>query len=153
MVSFLFFRQCDFASYIDQFKFVASLDYASMANNFVREGLVLGLDLKPVMDSINEIYSKAETCAKDKAKAAAKIREENEAIFNPENDAEFDPFADFDPFESEVADFEADAMVEDILNDFSDCVPLVDKFTIGEISGKFFVNFFDTALNPEFTPQ
>lgn len=52
-------RQCEFDSYIDQFKMMASLDWSSFANHLTREALVLALDLSPMLDKLNEIKAEA----------------------------------------------------------------------------------------------
>lgn len=46
---------CDINGIIDQFKSMASLDYASMANHLGRETLVLALDLPKSLSEIKSL--------------------------------------------------------------------------------------------------
>lgn len=65
--------------------------------------------------------------------------------------ADEDPFASFDPLASDLDAFEADvdeAAVQELLQDATDCISAVDRFTMGEIAGQYFVKFFDSALKP-----
>ena len=69
--SFVTYEMCDTSSIIDQAKNMASLDYASMADNFVREGLVVFLDSPEVREQMAAVRE-AGTCLSVVAKDAAK---------------------------------------------------------------------------------
>jgi len=75
---------CDVASIVDQFKGMASLDYAALSNNLTREILVMALESPEMFDAISDIVEAskciAETVSTDDSNAG-EDGEENWNIF------------------------------------------------------------------------
>jgi len=129
---------CEYASVIDQFKDMFSLDYASLANNFTREALVGALDFKPALDEIKSLRKAATDCLDAKKhwaelEAYEMAKEAGEEAWEDNTDST----DEWNMFNIDLGALQAEAR---------DCVPKIDKFTIGEIGGNMFAKFFDNAL-------
>ena len=172
------FEMCEYNKIIDQVKNMAGLDYASMADNLVREALVLITESPEAMAQINSLKAAGE-CA---IKVAKEVQEEVEGLIEDfeeatgNGDGEFEEDwgeeenkggegsenwgeenqggkNDDEQFESFQADPEeiveaAEEFAEDVLNDLEECINVVDMYTVGEISGKLFSDFFNSQIKP-----
>jgi hypothetical protein len=68
------YEMCDFGTIIDQIKLMASLDWSSLADNVVRETMVLAIDLPEALTEIDTIVEAGkclETVAVDTVDSAA----------------------------------------------------------------------------------
>lgn len=67
------YEMCDFGTILDQFKLMTSLDWSSLADNVVRQTLVLAIDLPESLDLMTQIEDagKCATRAANDAAAAA----------------------------------------------------------------------------------
>ena len=113
---------CEIPLYIDQFKSMASLDYASISDNLTRELLVIMIEMPEARGAIMSLKEAAE-CSQ-KAVDEGALEEENVE----------------DAFTTFAADEESTSIDE--------CLGLVDKYTVGQIGGRLFVRFFNTELQP-----
>ncbi len=64
------YEMCDFGTITDQFKLMTSLDWSSLADNVVRETMVLAIELPETLDLQNQI-EEAGKCLQDTANDAA----------------------------------------------------------------------------------
>ena len=64
------YEMCDFGTILDQFKLMTSLDWSSLADNVVRQTLVLAIDLPESLDLMTQIED-AGKCATRAANEAA----------------------------------------------------------------------------------
>lgn len=134
---FVNFEMCEIALIIDQFKMMASLDWASVGDNLTREILVIAVENPKARKEMMKVQDAA-VCAQGEYKDYQKENENGEG-----SDDEFEEWGeDGDPSLSFAADAgeAASAGVE--------CFALVDRFTIGEISGNLFSSFFNNELKP-----
>jgi len=122
------YEMCEIPLYIDQFKNMASLDYASISDNLTREILVIMLEMPEARGAIGSLKEAAE-CGK-------KYAEENDIEAEDASGAT----EDFDDWSSFAADGESTSIDE--------CLGLVDKYTVGQIAGRLTVRLFNTELQP-----
>jgi len=137
------FEMCEFGSIVNSWKNMAGLDYASIVDTATRQLLVIMVDSPEARTEIGKMKGAAE-CAKNAkddydaevAKDEKKKKEEEEwEEFGNENSGD-------DNFDSLAADPEAAA------REAGKCFDAVDRYAIGEISGKIFAHFFNNELKP-----
>ena len=137
------FEMCEFGSIVNSWKNMAGLDFASIVDTVTRQLLVIMIDSPEARTEIGKMKGAAE-CAKSakddydaevKKDEKKKAEEEEWEEFGKENsgDNNFDSFA---------ADPEAAA------REAAKCFDTVDRYAIGEISGKIFAHFFNNELKP-----
>lgn len=126
---------CDVNTVVNQFKQMASLDWAAMANHLTREILVLSIDLPKDLQTIKSLKSVV-TCDSLKKKAA-KAAEKEDAEDEEEN--EEDLWGVF------TADIDYSQLS---LADIGDCVAGVDKWEIGKTVGNLLTRVFARELKP-----
>ena len=164
------FEMCEFEKIVAMVKNNASLDYASIAETSSRFILVLMLESPEARDEIMKMRAAGE-CAKKvkedydrKAEQERKRKEEEEkkrkeeeewqefgngdqpppdsSTWDSDDDQDFSFLADADVFNSEGPDAEASARAA------ASCFDAVNRYTIGEISGKLFAHLFNNELKP-----
>lgn len=121
--------------YIDQFKNMAGLDYAAIADNLSREILVLSLEMPKTLDQIKAIGLNAAKSCPPKKNPKQQPKPKTDKKDPPKKKKE----------ENDVNNFSADA-TPDVSK--IPCVPLIDNYTIGELGGKLFSSFFNTKIQP-----
>ena len=129
---------CQVATIVDQYKGMASLDYASMSNTLTRELLVIALESPEAFNQVRAIAEAAQCSAKA---ISASDEEEGEGEGDAEEEEEPDAFSIF-VSDEEIADAQAKA---DAVNE---CTGDVDRWSTGKIFGRLFARFFDQELKP-----
>merc|ERR1712003_298962 len=119
----------------DQFKGMASLDYASMSNTLTRELLVIALESPEAFEQVRAIAEAAQCSAK--AVNASGAEEEEEDDVNTGDEA-WNVFVS----DEDIADAQAKA------DAVSECTGDLDRWTTGKILGRLFARFFDQELKP-----
>ena len=135
------YEMCEFGTILDQFKLMASLDYASLADNVTRMVSTLAITMPETFDMMDQVYAAGEcafTVAKDQA---AQVQQQVENVddqweeFGTDEDGktqEGDPSF----WQASLNDFAADkdTAVEQGLQ----CMSLINEYELGEMSGKLF---------------
>jgi len=128
---------CQVATIVDQFKGMASLDYASASNTLTREILVIATESPEAFNQVRAIADAAK-CSAKAVKSATDEGEDEDADEEAEEAAAWDVFvSDEDIANAEAA---ADAV--------SECTGDLDRWTTGKIFGRLFARFFDQELKP-----
>lgn len=127
-------EMCNLSAIFGQFKSMAGGDMASIANNATRELMVIAFESPEAFETIMEVKKAAE-CTKD---AYDEINEEGEEGQEGERGDE----ANWDNWQSDVDNGKATAAAA------QDCFGAVDRWEIGNISGRLFGSFFDNELQP-----
>lgn len=128
------YEMCEVALILDQFKSMASLDWASVGDNLTRELMVIAVENPKAREEMKKV--------KDGAQCAQKVAEDYQAAQAEEENG--DDFEEWD--DDSTLNFAADP--EATASAAVDCFALVDRFTIGEISGNLFASFFNNELKP-----
>ena len=130
---------CNAPLYLTQFQNMLGLDYASIADNLTRELLVIVLTMPEAREQIKEIRNAAK-CIK---KAIPEdLGDDFQDIEEEDEEEEEDTSGGFD-----WSNFSADEISE-TADAVKDCTSAIDKYSIGEISGRLFVELFNTELQP-----
>lgn len=127
-------EMCQVATIVDQFKGMASLDYASMSNTLTRELLVIALESPEAFEQVRAIAEAAQCSAKAINASEDGEGEDEEA----EEEAAWSTFVS----DEDIADAQAKA------DAVADCTGDLDRWTTGKIFGRLFARFFDQELKP-----
>jgi len=129
-------EMCDVAAIFGQFKGMIGGDWAAIADNLSREVLVIVLEMPDGFKLLNQIIE-ASTCAGAAVAEATSGGDEGSSTKGEEKkDGEF-----WDQFQSDGLEKAAEAAAA-----AADCFKNVDRWSMGEISGKLFAKFFDNEL-------
>ena len=127
---------CQVATIVDQFKGMASLDYASASNTLTREILVIATESPEAFQQVRAIA--------DAAKCSAKAVKEATGEEDEDADEEAEEAAAWDVFVSDEDIANAEAAADAV----SECTGDLDRWTTGKIFGRLFARFFDQELKP-----
>lgn len=130
-------EMCDVAAIFGQFKGMIGGDWAAIADNLSREVLVIVLEMPDGFALMSQIAEASACAATAVADATGGDGEGSEGSSTEKGD---DP-AFWDAFNSDALDNAAEAAAA-----AADCFKNVDRWSIGEISGKLFAKFFDNEL-------
>ena len=122
---------CQGAAILNQFKNMASLDYASIADNLTRELMVIFIESPEDRKTIRQIYE-AGNCAKGVA--------EDSGVLEESGDGEGDNFDEWD------STFNKDVDYADTASKAASCTDNVDRYSVGKISGRLFAKFWANEL-------
>ena len=133
------YEMCEFNGIIDQAKQMASLDWASVADNASRQLLVIVVDMPDGFALMNQLIDAA-TCS------AAVVTEVIADDGGSTDDSTTTTGGDDGFSEDSTWSFNTD--IGAAVGQVADCFAAVDKFALGEISGKLFSNFFNSEIKP-----
>ena len=156
------FEMCEFEKIISMVKNNLSLDYASIAETSSRFLMVLMIESPEARNEIMKVRKAAECAQKvkeDYDKAAAEEEKKNggdedwqefggdqpppdSSTWDSDDNQDFSFLADSDILASDGPDAEASARAA------ASCFDDVNRFTIGEVSGKLFAHLFNNELKP-----
>lgn len=108
---------------------MASLDYASIADNLTRELMVIFVESPEDRETIRQIYE-AGNCAKGVAEESGVLEESGEDDSFDEWDSTFNTEVDYADTASKAAA----------------CTDNVDRYSVGKISGRLFAKFWANEL-------
>lgn len=126
---------CEVAGILSQFKSMAGVDPAAIADNLTRELLVIFLDSPEDRKAIKDIY--------EAGKCAAEVAVESGFIEGEEADGEDDGGANPADWDSFAADTED---IKEAGTKALACTDNVDRYSVGKISGRLFAKFFASEL-------
>ena len=133
------YEMCELGLILDQFAGMASLDYAAIGDNTTRYLGVILYESPEARDEMVKMRSAA-VCAKG-------VADDYQAASAEEEGDDFEEWDGDDTTDTDSSlNFAADP--EDSAKAGVECFALVDRFVIGEISGKLFSNFFNNQLKP-----
>ena len=135
------YEMCEIGGILDQVKGMAGLDYAAIGDNLTRELLVLAVEQPKYAAEVKKMADGAKC-----AQGVAQDYQEEDAKDKKKKDDE-DEFKDWDGDEGDSnLNFAADP--EESAEAAVECFALVDRFTIGDLSGQLFASFFNNELKP-----
>ena len=139
----MWYRFCDVNAVFAQFKQMASLDYAAIADNVVREAIVFATETPEVIEQIKIIKSAGECLVQTAEELIEEVEEitgeftqseGTEGGDQPQEAKQEEPKGDEGSFESFQAEVEAglqeevEEKVEEVLDDIEDCLRVVDRW-------------------------
>ena len=117
---------------------MASLDYAAIGDNLTRYLGVLLLESPEAREEMMKVRSAA-VCAKS-------VADDYQAAAAEDDDDDFEEWEEDDNNTDSSLNFAADP--EKSAKAGVECFALVDRYVIGELSGKVFSHFFNNELKP-----
>jgi len=145
-------EMCELNSVMNQFKSMAGLDYSSMADNLTREVMVIAMDSPEARKQIKDLKDAAACAATATEDLAAAVKEATDGDECYDDDGNYICTQDAGSeenwnFQAESGDdaFSADEL-EETAKAVEECFAKVDRYQIGEISGKLMSKFFNLHL-------
>jgi len=135
---------CEVGAILNQYKGMASGDWAAVSDNLTRELLVIAVESPEARKTIQDVYA-ASKCVAAAVGESGLIEEGEEE--NAENDKENDEENEF--WESFAADSteKSDAdKASELGGKSAKCVESVDRYQVGKITGRLAAVFYDNEL-------